>query len=281
MYRRHGSILIALVILGMLQAVPSSAVTILATGLSGNVYRIDPVTGVGAYIGPGFGGANSAAISPSGVLYTVGGGPDQLATVDPLTGIATPGPMLNMGGPVVGGATVRGLAFSPDGTLYAIQNGVDEYGRNVSDLLYTINLETGVGTLIGNTGDASLQSLAFGPDGRLYSWSLGRGLEMLDAMTGLATDVNPAIGESPDMQTIDFASDGTLYGVGGKLHEDSLYRIDPVTGTASLIGSGGYDDIRGIWAIGTVPEPGTAALLMVVIGPLLTRKFSQRCLRRG
>ena len=65
---------------------------------------------------------------------------------------------------------------------------------------------------------------------------------------------------SSDIQTLAFAPNGTLYGI-----HDALFTIDLATGQTTLVGSGGFDEVRGfVW----VPGPGGIAIvgLLVLIG---------------
>jgi hypothetical protein len=158
-----------------------------------------------------------------------------LITIDPATGKGTQVAILDF--PVYP-ASVRALAFSPGGVLYAV-NCRPGAGLQPHDL-YTINVATGVGTLIGHTGDG-VQGLAFSPGGVLYGWDVVLGLVTINTATGAATDVNPAIGGTGDIQSIIFGPDGKLYG-----GCNALYIIDPTTGAYTLVGSGGYSDVRGL-----------------------------------
>jgi hypothetical protein len=188
---------------------------------------------------------NSLARNSAGVLFSAGVGNAgvQLVTVDPSTGVATAGPTLNFGADT---PNVRALAFSSNDILYCINSGTSE-----PDNLYTIDPQTGRATLVGNTGLGGIQSLDFSPQGLLYGWDVapdsetpGAGLVLINPNTGVATDVNPLINEHAGdvgIQSIVFALDGTLYGAG-----DALLKIDVTTGAATLIGYGGYSDLRGI-----------------------------------
>jgi len=120
--------------------------------------------------------------------------------------------------------------------------------------LVTIDVTTGMVTLVGSTGQPGVQALAFSPDGTLFGWDIRRGLATINTSTGLATLVNP--GFKPDVvdhniQGMAFAPDGTLLGA-----RESLFTINVKTGIPTLIGSGGYSDIRGLAFIkGSQPAP--------------------------
>lgn len=233
-----------------------------------SVVRIAPNTGAEMQIGlSGFERLNSLARSPGGGLYSVGGADSRsLIAIDPATGAGQFQIGLNFGAVSV---DVRGLAFSPAGVLYAINDAT----APLSDYLFTINPVTGAGTLVGVTGMPGLQGLDFAPDGTLYGWDVGSGsgtgagLVRIDPLTGLATDVNSSVSGSYLIQSIVFAPDGTLYGAG-----DALYRINVTTGEPTVIGPGGYPDLRGIEV---VPEP-SSLLLLACGGLAVLRRWLKR-----
>lgn len=227
------------------------------------VYGIDETTGVGELIGlSGFPRLNALAADGSGTLYstvdygTFGAG-DELITIDPNTGAGTSIATLDFGSI---DPALRGLAFRPsDGVLFAVNNtGNDE--------LFTIDIGTGVGTLIADQGTTGLQGIDFASDGTLYGWDNFLGLVTVDTTTGLLTDVNPTVGATAAIQSVVFGPDGTLYGA-----RNALYTIDVGTGVTTIVGSGGYADVRGIAFL--VPEPTMLALMGLGFGGLV---FSRR-----
>lgn len=211
---------------------PAAPGDIIGVAWGGSSFALDSETGTGVLLGPsGVASMNAMSRSPDGTLYATKVGPQQLLTIDPDTGVATVVANLN---PAI---DVRGLGFHPNGTLYAV---VDE---STPDALHTIDPNTGATARIGATGTTTIQGLAVSQDGTIYAWdlssSLSRGLMTLDPNTGVATDVNPNVG-GRDMQALDFGPDGTLFG-----GRDQLYTIDVNTGEFTLVGSGGYADVRG------------------------------------
>jgi hypothetical protein len=207
------------------------------------IYRLDAETGDPQALGAaGFGGLNALARHPDGTFYSVDAA-GALLTIDPDTGTGTPVTTINLGGPAV---NMPGLAFTPGGSLYAINNGVPE------DELYVIDVGTGTGLLVGPTGRTTLQALTFGPDGTLYGWDVATGVAgglcTLDPITGAATDVNPAVGADEEIQCLTFAPDGALYGA----HRD-IYTINPATGKLTLIVAMGGVGIRGMEFLVTPP----------------------------
>jgi hypothetical protein len=264
----------ALSVLVLAVASPAARADIIGVTFGGTaspVVRIDPATGVGSAIGPsGFPALNSLAEDRAGTLYSAvdspPGSPPHLITINPATGAGTMVATLSFGAVV---PDVRGLAFSGADVLYAINNTGPVGGQNPDDL-FRVDVATGVGTLIGATGRNGVQSITFSAAGILYGWdvggmdSAGLGLVTIDPATGLATDVNPAVGDGGLLiQGLAFAPDGRLFGVSAAaaaVMPDTLFTIDAATGAASPVGSGGYTDVRGIAFAGAVPEPSAAVL---------------------
>jgi len=245
-----------------------NAASILGVSYEGDVIKIDQNTGVGTTIdSSGFFGLNSLADDSSGRFFSVTD-PDAselLVGIEPETGSGSRVVNLLLGE----GVSVRGLAFSPSDVLFAVTDNV--LGNDQSEL-YTIDINTGIGTLIGST-EAGIQGLAFSPNGTLYGWNVGSvGLVTIDPLTGLATDINENVGGSANIQTIAFAPDGTLFGA-----HDSLFTIDPTTGISAVIGSGDYEDVRGIGFVledepKSIPEPTSVlALLALLVGVKVTK----------
>jgi hypothetical protein len=180
----------------------ATAGTMYTTHSSGSrLATIDTTTGAGAVIGPfGFGGVWGLSFSPDGTLYVATGG--QLATVNLATGAATRFGASNamnilqfsssgtlygaslFGGnifqldPVTGDATLIGtpgalgftaimdLAMDSHGTMYAI---ADPPNPPNPSRLYTIDLATGIGTLVNTFTEPCMMALAFDPADNLYA----------------------------------------------------------------------------------------------------------------
>jgi hypothetical protein len=218
--------------------------------IDGVVVSIDQSTGAGNTIGNCGFVVNSLAKDSSGTLYSASG--TKLITINPMTGAGTEVATLNFGADP---SDVRGLAFSPDNVLYAVVNGYSSTGIG-PDHLYTVNVSTGVASLVGDTGLTRVQSLDFSPSGVLYGWDVGLGLITINTTTGVATDVNPSVGATADIQGIVFSPDGILYGAC-----NAVYKIDVATGATTLVGSRGYSDVRGL-------EFGPAVSKKAVISPV-------------
>jgi hypothetical protein len=210
------------------------------------VVALSSETGQGVVVGlAGVSRLNSLAGNSSGQLFSVGGDTgNQLVMINPSTGVATNIATVTFGTEV---PSVRGLAFSSNDILYAI-NSVDF--PSPKNNLYTINLQTGSATLVGNAGlseFSGIQGLDFSPQGALYGWVVaGLGLVIINPTTGLASDVNPLVDDDGalSIQTLAFGPDGNLYGTGE--NDGFLYQIDVATGAGTFVGATGYPSLRGI-----------------------------------
>jgi hypothetical protein len=136
----------------------------------------------------------------------------QLSTIDLATGTVTP---LSAG--PSGAACVDDLAVAPDGTVYGISDFV---ASSTSATLVTFNPTTGaVVTTVPFTGDFD---------------------ESFTARGGIAVDRNGVL----------YASFTTNEDGCSDLTNDAfvcLYRVDPATAAATLIGPSGFDQIRTNW----------------------------------
>ena len=178
--------------------------------------------------------APSAWAGPIGFSIT---GADDLVRVDLGTGEVTTVGSLGVFG------DFEGLDFSPDGTLFA--------SDDTNADLYTIDRTTGAASLVGSFGfgQADIQNtgLAFRDDGTLFmvvdDFDDGvtdqDNLYTVDTTTGLATLVGTLFGtpfaDDPEITSIAFASDGTLFAVDRDL--DALLTINPLTAEVSLVGT--------------------------------------------
>ena len=154
-------------------------------------------------------------------------GPASLYQVDAATSEAT------LIGPI-GFWRVSAMAFSSDGTLYAV--GRDPVTKK--NVLLTINRDTGAGTKIGATGVESLGygdtigDISFRPsDGKLFGYlEAGDGLGTINLTTGATT----ALGRT----RVSCCGNGMAFAPDGRLlhaNENELHVLDQITGVATVV----------------------------------------------
>jgi DNA-binding beta-propeller fold protein YncE len=187
--------------------------------------RIDFGTGETKVIGPtGWGGSLGLAYSPEGKLYTVtdtGRPPangecyeSRLGTVDSATGAVSPyGEKNNL--------RFMGLTFGNEGQLY---------GAGFADgALYTIDLQTGAPSKIGELGDArGIMDLAMDPNGHLYGIDHLGAVFQIDPKTARATLV-AKFSQFVFPMGLAFEADGTGYVV-DFAPSAKVYRINLTSG---------------------------------------------------
>lgn len=242
-----------------------NAEPLVGISLSGSAGSVDSVTGaiVDAFAGTGVSLSNALAVTPYGAYLTTTTDPAaRFATVDPLTHAAVTGAAIDLAGSAV---DLVGLAFASNGTLYGLNNTAN----GGVDTLWTIDLGTGHGTLVGATGKNDLTDLAIRGDGTLYSWSTSSGL-MRGAGGGVFAKDGLPVDSAGGIAALAFGSDGQLYGA-----ESALYRIDPTTGARTLIANVA-PDLRGLAArpaaASAVPEPDAVLLLGFALAGFFARR---------
>jgi len=121
-----------------------------------------------------------------------------------------------------GSERIGDIAFASNGTLYAVGNV-----NNDSNKLYTLDINSGVMSLVGAMGVSDIDSLTFGPDGFLYG---------ADAVLGEA-----------DLYRIDPATAGVdNLGSMGVITVNGLYAIpEPLTLSLFVVGSVALINRRG------------------------------------
>ena len=198
---------------------------------SGALYSIEPLSGEGSLIGtpsPGAGREwNTLAFDSQGQLYT-GNGDDlhgwDIYEIDPDTAQTIFITHVDINGFVC-------MAFDDNDTLYFINKRLFPLGLSPHDL-YTLDLATGIYTLVGDIGsDASMVGLDYF-DGQLYVQPYEVGLATIDPNTALLTNLNPAHEGITCCSTQSFCFDaqGTLYYL-----DSFLWTMDPESTTSSIV----------------------------------------------
>ncbi|GHI01582.1 hypothetical protein [Neobacillus kokaensis] len=242
----------------------------------GTLITVDTTTGAGTIIGNlGFLFAPSLAIDPTtGIMYAgQGGNNSNLYTVNPNTGAAT-----LVGNTGLGLASIGGMDFRSDGTLFAAVNLANSFGSG-ADHLVIIDKNTASPTIVGPFGTCTdvtipstgggfctiegMEAIAFNETGTLYGavnfrTSAGMpGLYTIDTNNGTATFLTSI--ENPDgtvpgagVVSLQFCN-GVLFGGTATSLVDGgrLITIDPATGFWSYVGTEsatGFQSLGGLAA---------------------------------
>ncbi len=136
---------------------------------------------------------------------------------------------------------INGFVFDIDGTLFG-------FGKD--NKLYTIDLETGSATEVGDIGFKVIAGTINPIDGTMWVSSgelTGKGdIFTINKATGLATQIGNA-GLSEMIYSLGFDGDGKLYGTtGNDFTESVLYEISTTDGTATEIGPVGEKGVLGL-----------------------------------
>jgi len=125
----------------------------------------------------------------------------------------------------------------------------DDKWRRGNHALVIISPQTGVSTIIGQTGQDYLAGLAFDRDlGILYAADIGSysqpsKLLTVDRGTGRTTVIGST---GIRVDSLEFGPGGGLYAGGHDTYGGLLYRIDTATGAAQLIGATGTYSVDGL-----------------------------------
>ena len=256
----------------LLFAAPLCSQDMVAASWGGPIYSLNSYTGVTAQISTGLFGQNALARDGQGRLWSTQRSASapfvyDLTRTDPRVPSTTV--------QFANTADIRGLTGVGGTLMAAIVNAA----VGTADSLALVDVATGQVTTIGATGLSGLQSIV-AKNGVLYGFDLTAGLVALNPATGLATDVNGAIGGTgTNIQWLAFRADGTLVGGGA-----TLFTIDLNTGATAAFGPT-LPDLRGaeLWqnftrTFGTGCAGATGAVTMTAsltgTGPILLQTTS-------
>ena len=127
-------------------------------------------------------------------------------------------------------AALAGLMFFTSTSAFGQQSYALEFNQ-ANNLFGTINLLTGSFTQLGTEGGTLFNDIAASPDGELYGIINTTSLVTVNTNNGaVSSSVNFNVG---GIESLAIAPDGTLYGA----TQDALYKVNPVTGVATLVGT--------------------------------------------
>ncbi|MBC8405659.1 MAG: hypothetical protein H8E15_10555 [Planctomycetes bacterium] len=212
-----------LIVLLTLCSQHATAQEIFILGANGDLHSIDPSTGQGTYIGSTGHHTylwNGLAQNSQGQLFASTGDwmvGYSIFEIDPLTGAGTFVTDTNFTG-------LGSIAFGPGDELYVGHDPKFPASGGIYDL-YTLDINSGIETLIGSTGAFHVIAMDF--DGtNLYGHNSGLGLMEMDLNSGLATDVNDKFkGRRGPTASMCFDDNGALYFI-----DDALWMMDPDSG---------------------------------------------------
>jgi hypothetical protein len=133
--------------------------------------------------------------------------------------------------------SIRSIAFDANNDLY---------GADVSGNLFRYNLSTGDTLTIGNTAISNLYGIAINPvNGQMWGVSLVNKIYRINKTNAQSVEVGtPGFPITP---SIAFNDMGKLYGLAGLgVQVSNLILYDTATGTASLIGSTGFQAVNSL-----------------------------------
>jgi WD40 repeat protein len=172
-------------------------------------------------------------------------------------------------------APIADITFRADGTLFGWSEGSDD--------LVTVNLATGVETVVADSGIGTAGSgIAFSPSGTLfYAGSNSDGpLRTINPATGLPTTVVTMSGGPPAnrVNALAFSPAGVLFGSVKQSPGDALVTINTTTGVVTTIGAlpPGIDAIAfapAAQAQGVQPVPTLSQWAVVALGLLIAGSF--------
>jgi uncharacterized repeat protein (TIGR01451 family) len=197
------------------------------------------------------------AVSPYSGDSTTDGG---LIILNPITGVPLSAIDITYNGVIIQGA--NGLAIDPTtGTAYTViktanrangsmrrthKGGQGRGGGTPTRGLATLDLNTGVATLIADLGD-NFAGITFGCTGQMYGVT-GDGATVSESVflidkTNASTTILATLGDGSDGETIGYNTDnGLLYTRSGRDTNSAFTSIDPVSGVTTAIGGTTLDE---------------------------------------
>ena len=213
----------------------SPAQDMLAVGYARYVYSLDSTSGQANLTGIGMLGQGGLARDGAGTLWSTGYTAAASGLTYYLTRIEASNGLVQ---PMFVTVPFRSLASDTGTSLFGLVDATP------ADILRRIDTTTGQSVVVGSLGLANATAIV-ARNGQLYGWDSSIGLVTIDAPTGHATDVNPAVA-GPTIAWLAVREDGALIGGGGT----SVYAIDPTTGATTFTSYTSGSNLTGAVASG-------------------------------
>jgi len=201
------------------------------SGGAGNLYSIDPNTGIATVIAPLTDAFSAMDFDGAGTLYGISRTTGELKIINTATGaVTTVGP--------TGNPVFMDMSFDKTtGTMYAHSGPIN----GGDSTLRTVNLATGATTVVGTPGFSCTGGLAVREDGTMFSDNrCTGGFGTVNKSNGALTITQP----TPQCQAMTFVN-GTLFGIcsrdlcgGSGCPARTLSTYDVNTGVKTTVGSG-------------------------------------------
>ena len=232
--------------------------------LDGALWLVDPVGGNQLIGRPVTVGLSGLAADSNGAVYasTFVAGGSSLIRIEPQDGsLLGSVPIVDpMGSPMF----VKDLAMQP-GTDVLFATTIHASFLE-SQKLYTIDVTTGVATLVGDSGIQSLGggAIGFAPDGTLYyadfnAYTEDQWLYRLNPATG--QQIGAPLAYSAGEGALAVGPDGMIYGSAALCCGGVIRKVDPSVGGFGVFYGSLGPTVGAIGDLAFVPEPSTALLL--------------------
>jgi hypothetical protein len=217
-----------------------------AVNFSGDLFRIGNSSGAGALVGDTTLSSLNSLVVWHGLLYTIDP-TGRLYRIDPSDASVVAGVQYSFGGK----SDVRALCADAREEVWAVVDG----GGHNQDELWRIPA-SGQPVFVGQMGRSSIQGLVITANDRMFAWDVNPaasgGLVTVNRLTGATADVSLVIGGSDVIQEL-YAFGTAVRGI-----RDSLFSLNTTTGERTLVGSGGYSDVRGATMMSFFMQPQSA-----------------------
>lgn len=160
------------------------------------------------------------------------------------------------------GLTVLGCMFLRGSLAVADTIYIESGGTK----LFKIDSTNGTSTLVGSYGVTGVLAQAFSPNGTLYAifkaGSTSAQLATVNTNTGVATPIGAPAGVP--LEAMAFTPDGTLYA--GNFNTNSLYTVNPTTGSATLVGNLGLGNLGFAGIMDMAWDPANSTMYAIASG---------------